>query len=638
MKRKVVSFSTIALVMCAGMNPVAALAQTTEKETTEQQTTQQQTTEQETTEQETTEQRTGDARCPAVQMIAINDVNDSALGQSDSGFLSTVAAPVLASANDDSTSDADLDGGFTAPAKTSTSATSEQDSDSDSDVWGDADETTPSSNGDWKPDVWGDAEAEDEVTPTASASDDWKPSAWDEDTTTSAAADEPEDKESTQESSGQTSTTAQTSATAATTTTSAAKAPSVGRTIIEVESTDDTRAYLPGVTGPDTVPAYDESISTAMADVETVLEEIDTTCPNTKIVLLGVGQGAHAASTVSKRIGAGEVFPADKVLGVSLFADPSRAEDQPVVANGADAPAGAQQSWDAEQAPGAGVATVREDVEATGDSDYGSVADRTVSWCAEGDTTCALPADTPLRTVVANTAEGTEGKAPEHVLRHVTDVLAPAVVLGSVETLASDVEFGPGGFTFNRAASADSTLIGRVAAESDRQVPQDEMQERLLSAGMQIGGMALAAGVTVAKEVVQPHNVAQIATAASVSPAAGVGTALVIAGAAAGELVSEQTMTTGAARLADEAKAFGVDDEGLAQAAVQAAVGSEVSKSTGAYSTSPSTASGASAASATTDWLLDIVGAELGRPLSAKEQSAPATYDTAAVEAALQEG
>ena len=156
---------------------------------------------------------------------------------------------------------------------------------------------------------------------------------------------------------------------------------------------------------------------------------------------------------------------------------------------------------------------------------------------AEGDTTCALPADTPLRTVVANTAEGTQGKAPEYVLRHVTDVLAPAVVLGSVETLASDVQFGPGGFTFSRAADADSTLIGRIAAESDRQVPQDEMQERLLSAGMKLGGMGLAAGVTVAKEVVKPHNVAQIAAASAVSPAAGVGAALMIGGSAAGELV-----------------------------------------------------------------------------------------------------
>ena len=154
---------------------------------------------------------------------------------------------------------------------------------------------------------------------------------------------------------------------------------------------------------------------------------------------------------------------------------------------------------------------------------------------------------------------------------------------------------------------------------------------------MKLGGMALAAGVTVAKEVVKPHNVAQIATAAAVSPAAGVGAALMIGGSAAVELVSAQTMTTGAARLADEAKAFGVDDQRLAEAAVQAAVGSEVSKSTGAYSTSPSTASGASAASATTDWLMDVVGAELGRTLSTAPNAAPATYDTEAIAAAMQE-
>lgn len=593
MKRKAVSFSTIALVACAGMTPVTALAQTSEPGTT-------------------------DGTCPSVQMIAINDVNDSALGQSDAGFLGTVAAPVLASANDEDTAAADLDGGFTAPAKTSTAVTPEQHSE-------------------WKPNVWGDTPATTAAQPAQGAANEWKPDMWGTAPTSDDTAGESEDKQATQESARQPETSEHTPTETATTTAARKNAPDVGRTIIEVESTDDTRAYLPGVTGPDTVPAYDESINNAVADTEAVLENIDTTCPNTKIVLLGVGQGAHAASIISKRIGAGEVFPADKVLGVSLFADPSRADDQPVVVNGAATPAGANQTWDAQAAPGAGVATVREDEAATTGSDYGSVADRTVSWCAEGDTTCALPADTPLRTVVANTAEGTQGKAPEYVLRHVTDVLAPAVVLGSVETLASDVQFGPGGFTFSRAADADSTLVGRIAAESDRQVPQDEMQERLLSAGMKLGGMALAAGVTVAKEVVKPHNVAQIATAAAVSPAAGVGAALMIGGSAAVELVSAQTMTTGAARLADEAKAFGVDDQGLAEAAVQAAVGSEVSKSTGAYSTSPSTASGASAASATTDWLMDVVGAELGRTLSTAPNAAPATYDTEAIAAAMQE-
>lgn len=591
MNRKAFSFGTAAFVVCAGISPVAALAQTE------------------------TQDSSIENSCPSVQMIALNDVHDSALGQSDAGFLGTVAAPVLASANDEDTTD--LDGGFTAPPKTTTQA--------------------PQQEGEWKPNVWGDTPTSTEDENEQGATDGWKPAMWDTPTPTPDSEDETEDKQATQEPARQDTTTAETPTATATTTAAKQKAPSVGRTIIEVESTDDTRAYLPGVTGPDTVPAYDESINNAVADTEAVLASINTTCPNTKVVLLGVGQGAHAASIISKRIGAGEVFPADKVLGVSLFADPSRADGQPVVANGAAAPAGATQDWDAQQAPGAGVATVRAGEDTPAGSDFGSVADRTVSWCAEGDTTCALPADTPLRTVVANTTEGTQGKAPEYVLRHVTDVLAPAVVLGSVETLASDVQFGPGGFTFNRATSADTTLIGRIAAESDRQIPQDEMQERLLAAGMKIGGMALAAGVTVAKEVVKPHNVAQIAAASAVSPAAGVGAALMIGGSAAVELVSTQTMTTGAARLADEAKAFGVDDQGLAEAAVQAAVGSEVSKSTGAYSASPATATGASAAQATSDWLLDVVGTELGRPLSGEPATAPATYDTAAIAAALQE-
>lgn len=592
MKRKAVSFGTIALVACAGMTPVAALAQPTEPNAT------------------------GEV-CPSVQMIAINDVNDSALGQSGAGFLGSVAAPVLASANGKDTTDAELDGGFTAPSTTSTAA-------------------APAQTNNWKPNVWEDTPAASAAQPTHSVTTDWKPDMWGT-PPTSASGEELKDKQATQESARQPEKSEPTPTEAATTNAAEKKAPNVGRTIIEVASTDDTRAYIPGVTGPESIPAYEESINTAAADTEAVLGNINSTCPNTKVILLGVGQGAHAASIISKRIGAGEVFPAEKVLGVSLFADPSREEGQPVVANGASAPAGAKQDWNVAPAPGAGVATVRGDSETLQGSDFGAVADRTVSWCMEGDTTCALPDETPLRTLVAKTSEGTEGKAPEQVLQHVTDVLGPAVLLGSVETLASDVEFGPGGFTFNRASSPDGTLIGRIASESDRQVPQDEMEQRMLAAGMQIGGMALAAGATVVKEVLRPENVAQIAVAAAASPAAGVGAALLIAGGATMDLVSEQTVTTGALRLADEAQAFGVDDQGLAEAAVQAAVGSEVSKSTGAYSKQVTTSTGASASEATKDWLLDVVGEELERPLDGVSRPTPAAYDSAATSAAWED-
>lgn len=557
--------------------------------------------------------------CPGVQMILFNDVADSAAGlESNTGFLTDVVSPVMRAANEDGS--LTTDAGFSAAEKTSSPTTEADDS--------------------WKPDVWGTSAA----ATSEAAQDSWKPDVW---------ASPAENNSAT---TSQSSVTASTAPNTSTTETSPSTTPSdsselsgsaeVGRTIIPVRSTDDTRAYIPGVTGPDETPTYEESIAEAIEAGEAVLTEIDASCPETKVVLLGVGQGAQAASTVSKRIGAGEVFPADRVIGVTLFADPTRSENQPTVASGDDAPAGVQEAdWNSPAAEGAGIATVTGQDGDSAAADYGAVADRTVSWCMEGDTTCAIPEGAPLRALVANTSAGTQDQAPERALAHVTDILAPAVVLGTVETLAEDVEFGANGFSFTRAQSADETLIGRVAADSDREIPADEMEQRLLASGMSIGGMALAAGVTVANEVVQPHNIAQIAAASAVSPAAGAGAALLIAGGAAMELVSPVTMTTGAARLADEAKAAGIEDEGLAEAAVQAAVGAEVGKGRGSYSEQPATESGLSASDATTNWLLETVGAELGRTLhedvDGDSDAALAGYDTeivASISAALQEG
>lgn len=559
--------------------------------------------------QQDTSAETAAGTCPAVQMIAVNDVADSSLESIDAGFLADVSAPVIAAANTEDIAADDLDAGFAAPIPTTTHQSLAENDDWRPDVWGDSAQTSPST--DWRPDVWGDTQ---QTAPTPV-----------DDKQVETPARQPNDASQTP-----------TTAPAAMSTSDDVAVPVVGRTTISVPSSNDTRAYIPGVTGPDTVPAYEESIAQAIADTESVLGQINEQCPTTKVVLLGVGQGAQAASAVSKKIGAGEVFPADKVLGVSLFADPTRAEDQPVVANGASAPAGASTDWDVAPAEGAGVAVVTDQAGAGAGQDYGAVADRTVSWCAEGDTSCALPEGSPLRTLVANTSAGTEGKAPEYQLRHVTDILAPAVLLGSVETLAEDVQFGPGGFSFARAQSADETLIGRVAAESDREIPQSEMQQRLLASGMKIGGMALAAGSTVVKEMIQPANLAQIAAATAVSPAAGVGAALLVGANAASELVNVRTFTTGAVRLADEAQALGIDDAGFTQAAVQAAVGQGVGKSTGSYEQVGMTAAGDSAATATTGWLLEIVGNEIGRSLGDSQPVAPAQFDAGAIAGVLE--
>lgn len=514
----------------------------------------------------------GTATCSPVQMVMIQDVADSG---ATGGFLSEVTRPVLMAANGDTWSQTSA---YTPSAATPKADLASASRGSDS----------------WKPDVgWG-------ATTTSSPSDGGWPSA-----------------------------------TVAPTTGQTPAAEDVGRVVIEVDSARDDRAYIPGVSGPDT-PEYTESIDRAVATTQTTLDKISQQCPSTNFVLMGVGQGAQVASAVAKKIGAGDSIAADKIRGVALFADPSRSEDQPLVASGAASPTGTTTDFGAQTTKGAGLATVTGQVQA--DGGFGQVADRTVSWCLEGDSTCALEKGTPLRSLIANTEDGTQNKPPEQALAHVTDILAPTVLLGGVETLAEDVQFGPGGFTFKRAASVNDTLIGRIAADSDRQIPQSEMSTRLVAAGAQIGGMALAAGITVAKKTLTPSNIAQIAAASAISPAAGAGVALLKAGEAAIDLVSPLTLTSAAVRLSDEAEAAGIDDHGLAEAAVQAAVSSGMGKNS--YRTQPVTTSGKSATGATSDWLLDLVGQEVGRTLNdPTSTSAPSTYasgDIAGILTALQ--
>ncbi|WP_431638882.1 cutinase family protein [Corynebacterium ulcerans] len=508
--------------------------------------------------------------CSSVHLIAVHDVNDSATNRlTDTGFLGDIVSPVVAAANAENVTD--TSGGIVVSEKNT---------------------PTQLAEADWKPNVWG--------TPTGGIST--------ANTTAKQTSSAPNPK---------------------------AKAE-VTRTYITLKSTSDTRAYIPGVTGPENVPSYTESVQDAANDVREVLTTLDQSCPSTKVALLGVGEGAQTVSIVANEIGQGSTFDQSKVLGVSMFADPSRAENQPTVANGQSTPAGASKAWNTTTAEGAGVAEVTpmaDAKEATSAKTYGSLADRAVSWCMEGDTTCAIPKGTPLRTLLANTHAETAQKTPQAQLAYVAEVLGPAVALGTVEAIAEDINFGPNGFRFSSASTADETLIGRIAATSDKPVDQQEIHQRLVAAGAKIGGMALAAGITVAKEVITPANIAQVAAASAVNPAAGLAAAALIAAPAVTKLVSTDTITTGIARLTDEAKSVGVENEELSDLAVQAVMGSQTGKAT--YSSAAVTSDGASAATATTAWLLDLVGHEVGRDLSKSAGvSAPQIFDSQAVAAA----
>ena len=128
-----------------------------------------------------------------------------------------------------------------------------------------------------------------------------------------------------------------------------------------------------------------------------------------------------------------------------------------------------------------------------------------------------------------------------------------------MESLAKDLDFGSNGFTFKRAQSSDETLIGRIAENTEADNKQTDVERRLVVSGQQLGGMALAAGITVAKKFLTPSNIAQIAAAATLNPAAGATVAGVKIIEASTDLFTPETATTGATRLLDEATASGVE-------------------------------------------------------------------------------
>ena len=583
------------------------------------------------------ETASGGQTCPAVQMILINSAQDSAAGAEDSGFLSTVSNDVMDTANGGTPADPSF--GFAADKDEPAAEPSESDA-----LWSDEGSSTESSSiGD---DLWGETAA----TPTTP--EDTGASVWDEPASTEDASGDV---------ATQTASTAEETVTASeaaepaqldseaevTETVAAVGDDNVGRTFIDFDA-PRTGAFIPGVTGPDTGD-YDEAVVAAIDKTEGVLSDIDEQCPDTQVIIIGYSQGAHVASAVGKKIGSGQgAISADKVAGLAMFSDPTRGESQPTVANGAAAPAAApgtsgdnvselgdfggattDEGTSTSAPAGAGVATLSDAAAGkAAPSGFGALSDRTVSWCLDGDSTCAIPEGSPLRTLIANGTSQIDLNDPQGSLMRVADTLGPAVVLGGVETLADDLSFGPNGFEIARAETTEETMIGRIAAETERPNGDlGEMGTRLVTAGLQLGGMALAAGITFAKDVITPTNLAQIAAAGAADPLAAVPVVASKLAQASLKIITPATATGVAARVFDEIKAAGLGDAELADVAVQAA--SWKSIGSGAYASTPVTADGRSSTDATTDWALAAIGDITGQALPGLESASTGAMSAA---------
>lgn len=143
-------------------------------------------------------------------------------------------------------------------------------------------------------------------------------------------------------------------------------------------------------------------------------------------------------------------------------------------------------------------------------------------------------------------------------------------------------------------------MIVKIADEEDCPHDIGEMGQRLIQAGLKLGGMGLAVGITFAKDVGTPANLAQMAAAGAADPFAAILVVATKLAAAALNIVTPTTATGVALRAFDEIKAAGLGDEQIADVATQAATWK--SMGAGVYQSTPMTADGCSATDLTADW------------------------------------
>ena len=454
--------------------------------------------------QDTENKDVSDDKCADIQLVLVNGTFDTSAQEDsthDHGFGSKIAGPAMREANPSTPKD--LSGGISLEdaeessdssaesnsSATSTKATAEAVTKDNTqliaadskDLWGDSDKTTGDKSGDSN-DLWGGGDSQEPAEDKSDNSDLWGNSdkssdkssdsndQWGSgDKDSSADSEDEESSDSLWEDAPENHTD---------------EWQTEEKDAVEKDGTRIARTYVtyPAAAGGAFVPglkpsepvAYAESMEKGAQNTAKVLNEVASKCPNTKVFLAGHSQGAQVASTVAREIGSGESdFPADKVAGVALFSDPTRDKGVQVMQGGESTPAavpgtdgghtkqvGEFSSPEQDKLDGAGMG-----LDKTGGKDFGELADRTASWCSEGDLVCDLPISGRLSDLVVGTAERLDLHDPEESLKAVSDTLGPAVQLGGLDDVKDGgIDFGDGGFKVESVS--DNEVPGLAAAPS----------------------------------------------------------------------------------------------------------------------------------------------------------------------------
>ena len=366
-----------------------------------------------------------------------------------------------------------------------------------------------------------------------------------------------------------------------------------------------------------TVP-YAQSVDIGVENTQNMISEIAARCPGTKVFLSGYSQGGEVASKVTREIGAGTgPIDADQFAGAALFSDPTRAEGEDVIASGEIAPAPAPGTGGAAvdtvtlapavaAAPpaGGGIAPTPKI------SDFGAVSDRVASYCTAGDLACDTPVDAPAAKLVASIAgqSSMDTRDPVRILTDVSTAVGRTALMTGASVVNDNIDFDSkaGRFEVN---AASETVLSKMAKYSDPSTTSttstDEMVDEAVGAVTKIAGMAIGAAITVAKDVITPETIGQLATVGLTNPPAALGLLATKVATSAVKLVPPATIDSAVNVAFTEVSNTIDENAGLAQLVTDTSYWNAATKH-GSYDSVPVGSRGETPVELTVRWIVAL--------------------------------
>lgn len=379
------------------------------------------------------------------------------------------------------------------------------------------------------------------------------------------------------------------------------------------------RTYIPFA---DTSPAgttYRTAIIDAAQELETQATGLVQRCPATQIAVAGYAHGAPAVADFAHKIGAGHsAVPADRVAGIVLLANPTRAmgtpaiPGRPTLTTPASAPGTRGQHLAAVTVNNSGVSGAGIDA-AAHTPDFGSLTGRVADLCVAGDATCDTTPGSPLARTVAHVIARTAHRDPVTAISTLAAALAGTVFTTGVEVITHDLT----GTSLDQLAYNPTKTLGERLADASAPTAVPPGPDQALAALFKLGTLGLGAVVTVARTVFTPATVAELATVGLANPAAAVAVLGAKVAAAVVELVPPQTALGWVNDAFDAATSLITDPSDLYTVAGTATY-SSTSGRRGSYRTDTATPGQSSVFSAVSHWFT-----ALARDLAATGTTSP---------------